>query len=125
MSFLSEFAQILLQQENIDYERTAIILPNQRAKRVLQKELVQGIGKTSFLPQIYTISDLMGLLSPLRKQDKNKLLLLYIKSYRQFEHAQGKSLNSFLSWGSLFLQDINEIDMQLAKAKISLPICRK
>ncbi len=117
MSFLSEFAQILLQQENTDYERTAIILPNQRAKRVLQKELVQAIGKTSFLPQIYTISDLMELLSPLKKQNKNKLLLLLYQIYQQFEHAQGKSFNSFLSWGGLFLQDINEIDMQLAKAE--------
>lgn len=117
MSFLSEFAQISLQQGNTDYERTAIILPNQRAKRVLQKELVQGIGKTSFLPQIYTISDLMELLSPLKKQNKNKLLLLLYQVYGQFEHAQGKSFNSFLSWGALFLQDINEIDMQLAKAE--------
>ncbi|HOS58281.1 MAG TPA: PD-(D/E)XK nuclease family protein [Bacteroidales bacterium] len=115
MSFLAEITDIILQEEH-KLEDTLIVIPNQRAKRVLQKILSQKIAKTSFLPQILTINELVNTLSLLKITDENQLLLSLYNSCQEFSDLNTKDFSAFLSWGALFLKDINEIDLYLLDA---------
>lgn len=116
MSFLQKLATAIIHDNSIDFKDTAVILPNRRAVRLLRQAMAKEIGKPFFSPVFYTIDDFIETLSPIKKADNQTLLLHLYEVYKNMEKTESKSFFSFLSWGSIFIQDINEIDMQLANA---------
>lgn len=117
MSFLSQITEHVFKQGKDEWQESVIIIPNQRAKLFLQKEFISKIKNSSFLPQIYTIDDFIYSLSELKKIDQNRLLFLLYQVYLKSEVAPKDQFINYLSWASLFLKDINEIDMQLVSAE--------
>lgn len=95
---------------------TVIILPSRRSGRLLLKELARHIGRPFFAPEIVTIDDFIESLSRKKKLPEQELLIRLFSVYRGLDHAREKTFHSFSSWGHTFLQDINDIDMQLADA---------
>ena len=116
MTFLQQLAQTILQRDDIALKDTLIVLPNKRARRMLQKELATGIAQPCFSPTIFSIDEFIHKLSDYTLCDDIDLLHILFKAYRQFEHAREEKLASFLSWAETFIHDISEIDMQLADA---------
>ncbi|MDR3047502.1 MAG: PD-(D/E)XK nuclease family protein, partial [Bacteroidales bacterium] len=118
ITFLSDLAEKILQNDQIALQDTAVILPNRRASRALVKELATRIGKSFFAPEIIDINDFVELLSPKKKLDNIALLFRLFQSYQQIGKMQNSALFSFFSWGNTFLQDINDIDMQMVDASL-------
>ena len=116
MTFLRQLAQTILQRDDIALKDTLIVLPNKRARRMLQQELATGISKPCFSPTIFSIDEFIHKLSDYTLCDDIELLHILFQAYQQFEHAQSEKLASFLSWAETFIHDISEIDMQLADA---------
>lgn len=116
MPFLQKLATAIIQNNSIDFKDTAVILPNRRAVKLLRQAMAQKIGKAFFSPVFYTIDDFIDTLCPLKKVDKMVLLFKLYDVYKNSEQGKDKDFYSFVSWGSVFIQDINEIDMQLANA---------
>lgn len=115
-SFLSLLADKILQDDKTALSDVAVILPNKRTQKMLQKELAEKIGKPFFSPGIFSINDFIETLSSRKKISTTSLLIRLYSVYSDFEQIKEKEFNSFLSWGSVFLQDINDIDMHLADA---------
>jgi hypothetical protein len=116
MTFLQQLAQTILQRDDIALKDTLIVLPNKRARRMLQKELATSLSQPCFSPTIFSIDEFIHKLSDYTLCDDIELLHTLFKAYRQFEHAREEKLASFLSWAETFIHDISEIDMQLADA---------
>lgn len=116
MPFLQKLAQAITHNNTIAFQETAVILPNRRAVKLLRQAMVKEIGKAFFSPVFYTIDDFIDTLCPLKKADKMVLLFKLFDVYKNSEQGKDKDFYSFVSWGSVFIQDINEIDMQLANA---------
>lgn len=116
MTFLQQLIQHVRGFSDIDFKDIAIIMPNQRAKRLLQNELQAQIKTTTFLPTIFSINDFIESMSSRKKLSETELIMTLFTVYQRFTHSRGKSFAAFVSWAPLFLQDINEIDMQLATA---------
>ena len=116
MTFLRQLAQTILQRNDIALKDTLIVLPNKRARRMLQKELAAGISQPCFSPTIFSIDEFIHKLSDYTLCDDIELLHILFQAYQQFEHAKSEKLASFLSWAETFIHDISEIDMQLADA---------
>ena len=116
MPFLQKLAKAISQNNTIAFHDTAVILPNRRAVKLLRQAMSKEIGKAFFSPVFYTIDDFIDTLCPLKKEDKIVLLFKLYEVYKASEQGKDKDFYSFVSWGSVFLQDINEIDMQLANA---------
>ena len=116
MTFLQQLAQTILQCDDIALKDTLIVLPNKRARRMLQKELAAGISQPCFSPTIFSIDEFIHKLSDYTLCDDIELLHILFQAYQQFEHAQSEKLASFLSWAETYIHDISEIDMQLADA---------
>ncbi|MBO6051137.1 MAG: PD-(D/E)XK nuclease family protein [Bacteroidales bacterium] len=116
MTFLRQLAQTILQRDDITLKDTLIVLPNKRARRMLQQELAAGISKPCFSPTIFSIDEFIHKLSDYTLCDDIELLHILFQAYQQFEHAHSEKLASFLSWAETFIHDISEIDMQLADA---------
>ena len=116
MTFLQQLSQAILQRDDIPLKDTLIVLPNKRARRMLQKELASGISQPCFSPTIFSIDEFIHKLSDYSLCDDIDLLHILFKAYQQFEHAKSEKLSAFLSWAETFIHDISEIDMQLADA---------
>lgn len=115
-TFLGELASNLLQQETVSLKDVLIILPNKRAKRVLQKQIAQRISIPQFSPQILSINEFFESLSPIKSTSKEELLLHLYSIFITFDAFKEESFQTFLTWAPTFLSDINEIDLQLADA---------
>ena len=116
-TFLGELALKITENDAIPLEKTLIILPNKRAKRVLQKEISLHIIRPHFSPTILTINEFIESLSPLKILKKEELLLQLYDCFIALDPFKEESFQKFLSWGPIFLSDINEIDLQLAPAE--------
>ena len=116
MTFLQQLAGTILQHSDIPLKDTLIVLPNKRARRMLQKELAAGISQPCFSPTIFSIDEFIHKLSDYTLCDDIELLHILFQAYQQFDHAKSEKLASFLSWAETFIHDISEIDMQLADA---------
>ena len=103
----------LLGNRDIPLHSVVVILPSRRACRALAQGLSSGNGnKTMFLPHIFTMEDFINWLSPLHVIDPVSQLLQLHEVSRQFrgDHFE---LRNLLSWGSAFLKDISDMDMQM------------
>ena len=115
-SFLSKLTDHILLDTQVSLAETAIIFPNRRAGRVMQKRLAEKIGKPFFSPTFFNINDFILSLSPLKGLSTQELLIELYAVFGRFEYAKDRDFESFLSWATTFLQDINDIDMQLVNA---------
>lgn len=116
-TFLGELASKIVENNTISLEKHLIVLPNKRAKRVLQKNLANLIDKPHFSPTILTINEFIESLSPIKSLKNDELLLLLYETCISFTIFKDVSFQKFLAWGPIFLSDINEIDLQLAPAE--------
>ena len=111
--FLNHIIDKLLEDRNIPLHDVAVILPNRRARR----KLLQGLheangGRTMFAPQIFPMEDFIGWLSPLQVIDTVSQMWILYRACCQFQGTRFE-LGNVISWGSAFLKDISDMDMQL------------
>lgn len=117
MTFLELLTDKIIANNSNDFKDTLIVLPNKRARRMLQQNLSAKITHPCFSPTIYSIDELLRNLSRYRLGDDIELLGLLYQAYQNLGMANQQNLSKFFSWGLTFIHDINEIDMQLADAK--------
>lgn len=111
MTFISELTGILLKNDVKNFRDIVIVLPSQRAKNSLLRELASRLDGPAFSPRIATIEELIRSLSPLCAATSTELLITLFKVCREHQFANCSDLREFMSWAPTFLQDINEIDM--------------
>ena len=112
MSFLFDLSQNIL-SSGIPLQETVVVLPNERARRMLLHHLTQNLKLPAFLPAIYSIEHFMDLLSPLQTLDKLELLTSLYESTRKMDPPVAESFDDMLTWAPAYLSDIDEIDMQM------------
>jgi len=112
-TFLKRIVDCVLADENIPLHEVAVILPNRRARRLLLQGLHQaGGGKPMFAPEIFPMEEFVGWLSPLKVVDAVTQLLRLHELTRNFPGGRFET-HQLLSWGTAFLKDISDMDMQL------------
>lgn len=111
--FLDGVAKSLLAKGD-DLRNWQVILPSRRAGMFLQRSLGALVNKPILLPLISPIESWVESLSTLQVERSGFLLLELFATYQE-QHPE-TTLEEFLKWGQLFLQDINEMDRHLAPA---------
>lgn len=109
-TFLAELSAAI-KETGIAPEETFIILPNKRAGRILLQHLANR-DKPVFAPEILTIDEFIGRLSPLKDMEQIETLALLFETQQALSPAMADDFNGMLSWAPAFLSDIDEIDMQ-------------
>ena len=111
--FISKIIDILLADKSVPMHEVAVILPNRRAGRILLKGLYEkNGGKPLFAPQIFPMEEFVSYLSPLKVIDQVSQLLRLHSLTRQFQ-GDRFAMHQLLTWGTAFLKDISDMDMQL------------
>ena len=93
------------------------MFPSRRSALYFQKYLGQCSAVPVFSPDIVTIGDLMGKLSPWRTTDKIELIYILYQHYCRVAKANGmkevESFDTFVNWGETLIADFNDVDKYL------------
>ncbi len=119
-SFLSSLVDACV-AENLIQADTIIVLPNQRARRLLIDELSkrQDLPKPLFIPEILSVEHFVEKLSPLRKADPLELLMNLYEVYAPKSKKEDK-FNDFMRWADTFIKDVSDMEMQMQNVPLIL-----
>lgn len=115
--FLEKFAEDIYQKYSDQLSDICIVMPARRSKKYFSHHLNKIAKKTILLPELLSIDEFIGQISGLENMDQTELLLLLYQHHTEAFPEEGDDFKRFVGWASVFLKDINEIDMQLADAK--------
>lgn len=112
-SFIAQCIDSILSSHK-HLENVVIVLPSQRAKVFVKKELTSKMT-VGFLPRILNIEELISEISGFEKIDTIQLLFYFYKVYQSIE-TEFQDFDAFSSWAVTALQDFNEVDQYLINA---------
>jgi len=113
ITFIDELVEHLLKSHH-KLASIQLILPSKRAGTLLKKNLLLKLdGKTTFLPSIRSIEELIAEMSGLASTSQTQLQFEMYRAYLQTHTNDPDSFIEFLAWASGVLGDFNEIDRYL------------
>lgn len=112
--FLERAAAHIYQSEKGNLENIRLILPGKRTILFFTRALSNLIEEDTFLPKMYGIDEWIESSSKYIIPDNIRLNLELYHSYKKIKGEQAESLDAFLRWGGLLLQDFNDVDRCLA-----------
>lgn len=117
-SFLSNVVSDILKNSKSALQDTIFVLPSQRACVFLKQEVVQQIGKATFLPEFISIENYIQEIAELKQVDQVQLLFEFYSIYKnKTPQKEVDSFDIFSQWATIVLQDFNEIDRHLVDSK--------
>ncbi|MCX7878812.1 MAG: PD-(D/E)XK nuclease family protein [Ignavibacteria bacterium] len=100
-----------------DPSEVTVIFPSRRAGIFFRKYFSEKIKHPVFSPEIYSISDFIEKLSPLRFAGELELIIELYHVFGNFNQAEVEEFDRFYPWGKMMLSDFDEVDKQLSDAK--------
>lgn len=116
-SFLHYIAKDIIEKYGNDLSHIALVFPNKRAALFLNEELAQCSDKPVWAPNYLTISDLFRRYSSLTVGDPIKLVCELYKTYTEVT-GKDETLDHFYDWGRLLISDFDDVDKNMADAKM-------
>jgi hypothetical protein len=116
-TFLGQVADQILSSHSNDLGNVTIVLPSRRAKVFLLKQFQQKLQETTWMPEIYSLEDFIQKLGNYQILDRIDLIFELYAIHKELEGNKAESLEDFMSWGSILLQDFNEIDRYCIDSK--------
>ena len=111
-TFLSQLAEQITAL-HLPMEKSVVVLPNRRARRMLFQALAARAEGPIFAPAVFTINDFIEKLSPLESLDKFSLLVHLYQTYKELVGDEADDFSTALSWMPAFVDDMSEVDKQL------------
>lgn len=112
-TFLEQIIDKILEDKGVPLHDVAVVLPNRRGRRMLLQGIFEANGRQPmFAPQIFPMEEFVGWLSPLKVIDPVTQLLRLHQLSRSFLTGRFET-HELLSWGTAFLKDISDMDMQM------------
>ncbi len=113
--FLQSLATHLHNTYGDDIQHIAVVLPSKRGKLFFKTYLAKQMSRPTWSPALYSIDEFTEELSGLAKAEPLNLMLELYQVYLELKREE-IDFKEFCSWGSVMLQDINEIDSYLVNA---------
>ncbi len=106
--------RIYKQYADKDLSCYCFVFPTRRAGYIFRQQFIKHQNKATWLPEILGIRDFILKIHPVPVADDVILLLKLYNILRS--HGMQESLEKFLPWGKIILNDFNEIDQNLVNA---------
>lgn len=117
ITFINDIVNYL--NQNIpasDFIASCIITPNQRAKRLIKRSIMDENPAGGFFPEILSIDELIYKLAPYIKLDEIELIFKLFPIIQE-KIAEETTFDEFLNYASTLLQDFNELDINLVSGE--------
>lgn len=92
------------------------VLPSKRAGFFLRNLMASRASRPMLAPEIWSIEDFVERIAGLRYAQEPHLIFGLYEAYLEQEGLEKEAFDDFVKWGSLLLQDYNEIDRYLIDA---------
>lgn len=115
-SFLQETAVDLLNKYGQNLSRCAVVFPSRRAGVFFRDHLHKAAPKVMWSPKILTIGELMQEFSSLQPADSLSLVFDLYRVYQE-EKKSSEPFDNFYFWGTVMLNDFDEIDKYRINAR--------
>lgn len=112
MVFLEEVIATIYQTEK-SFDNQVFVLPSKRAGIFLKKYLASHLTLPIFTPRIYSIEELVEVISGLKKSANFNLILQLYEAFLPHFNKEEASFESYVSWAHTLLADFNDIDRNL------------
>ncbi|MDX1651415.1 MAG: PD-(D/E)XK nuclease family protein [Brumimicrobium sp.] len=114
--FIDRVAQFI-REENLPLEHLTVVLPSQRAKKYLQRDLFKAFEKPIFSPEIITMNRWIQECVATPVIDPTRALFKLYDIHLKVDKEEPQTLDEFLKWGKILLSDFDEIDRYLIDSK--------
>lgn len=112
-TFIDELIDHLLKHKE-DLASVEVVLPSRRAGTLFKKKLAKALGsKTTFLPGVRSIEELITEISGLVSASQTQLQFEMYRAYKQIFKDNPDTFLEFLGWAPGVLSDFNEVDRYL------------
>ncbi|MBO7610124.1 MAG: PD-(D/E)XK nuclease family protein [Muribaculaceae bacterium] len=97
-----------------DIEDYCFVFPNRRSGQFFEKELAECFTSPRMMPSISTLTELLQELTPKVATDQIDAIFILYQAYSDVFADKASSMDSFIYWANIILNDFNDIDMALA-----------
>ncbi len=124
LKFLESVARYILEHTR-DMSHLTLVFPNKRSALFMRKHIEEMLVKTSaaprFMPRFVTMGNFVARYAPRPEMSRNEQLFMLYDCYRSLLHERGRDsqlrdFDRFIFWGSMILDDFDDIDRQLVDA---------
>lgn len=112
-SFIKDKISSICEHNSQDLRNKTIIIPNKRAAVYIHKAFAEILGKPIFLPQVLTINEWVDSLLDDKIITSTELLFTAYEAHIQIEQSNAESIDDYLKWGKIMINDFDEIDRYL------------
>lgn len=113
--FLSVAAEKIINNDYIS-EQSIVILPNRRSELFLKEEIKNLSSNNIWLPEFYPVNEFIQKTSKIKKADNISIYFELFKIHEKIGGSEKKTIDEFLTWAPIMLNDFNDIDNSMADA---------
>ena len=114
--FLKEVTTEMFVNHSDGFNNVAVVFPNKRASLYFKKYITEIVDKPIFLPEIFTVDEIISKFSNLVDIDDISLTYYLFQSFKKFIKTT-ENFDDFYFWGQMLLSDFDDIDKELVNAK--------
>ncbi|MCX6239558.1 MAG: PD-(D/E)XK nuclease family protein [Bacteroidia bacterium] len=114
--FLNQVASHLFELHSENISRLTLVFPNRRGGVFFTNYLNSLVTAPLISPEIITINELFGVLSPLHVPDRLSLIFRLYKIYRESTKTT-ELFDDFYFWGEMLISDFDQVDKYLVNAR--------
>lgn len=121
--FLKQVADYYIDKsrKGLDLADCVFVFPNRRSALFFSKYIKQGYGSVGMLPRLTTITSFTQQFCPLTLASPTEQLFVLYNAYLSVLAKLGRSdqardFDSFAYWGTVLLEDFNDVDASMADA---------
>ena len=94
-------------------EDLCFVFPNRRGGKFFEQRLTQAINGPAMMPHIIAMADFMGDITGYNQVGQLEAILVLYNAYRQVMGDNAASMDTFVYWANLIINDFNDADMNL------------
>lgn len=120
-TFLKQVAKHYSQPQNCKcpLRDMAFVFPNRRSAQQFDRDLINSLDESTFMPRIMTINDFVDHIN--RDNDNItaspvETMFIAYQAYKTVMGDQASDFNKFAYWGQIIVNDFNDVDMNLVDA---------
>ena len=118
-SFLEKVLEDV-QRKNIDIENACFVFPNKRSSQVFKNLLLTKTKHPFFAPIIESIDSFIIKISELKEIKNSIALYKLFSTYCSINKGKNNNIETFRSWGSMFINDTTEVEQNLLEVQVVL-----
>lgn len=113
--FLQQVAAYYANEQAL--EDLCFVFPNRRSGKFFEQNMAQLVHRPAIMPRVMSMTDFLSDITGHNAVAELEALLVLYKAYRQVMGDEAASMDTFVYWGHLIINDFNDADMNMVDVR--------